>query len=115
MHFSPREPVNTLITEIYDFTDIADLASSPITDRQHVDMGYIILQICKQYKTGLKEWNERPMAYRTLANFKTHFRNVQIALRKTGEPTIYEGLNHSAIVDMVLEGIQAALDEHEPT
>ena len=94
---------------------MADLANSPITDCQRVDMGYIILQRCKQYKTGLKEWNERPLVDRTWANFKTHFRDVQIALRKTGELTIEEGLNHSAIVDMVSEGVRAALEEHEPT
>ena len=111
MQFAPQEPVDTLITEIDDLADIAELANSPITDRQRVDMGYIILQRCKQYKTGLKEWNERPLADRTWNNFKTHFRNVQIALRKTGELTIDEGLNHSAIVDMVTEGVRVALDE----
>ena len=37
MQFSPQEPVDTLITEIDDLTDIADLAGSPILDRQRVD------------------------------------------------------------------------------
>ena len=114
MQFSPQEPVDTLITEINDLADIADLATSPITDIKHFDMGYIFLQRCKQYETGLKEWNERPLADRTWANFKTHFRNVQISLCETGELTINEGLNHFAIVDVVAEGVWAELDEHEP-
>ena len=44
MQFSPQEPVNMLITEIDDLVDIADLAGSLITDRQRVDIGYIVLQ-----------------------------------------------------------------------
>ena len=35
-------------------------------------------------------------------------------MRKTGKLTINEELNHSTIVDLVLEGVWAALDEHEP-
>ena len=75
IQFSPQEPVNTLMTEIDNLADITDLATSAITDRQRLDMGYIILQRCKQYKTGLKEWNERPLVDRTWANFKTRFCN----------------------------------------
>ena len=44
MQFSPTEPVDMLITEIDDLANIADLAGSPITDRQRVDTGYIVLQ-----------------------------------------------------------------------
>ena len=102
-----------LITENNDLADITDIATSLITDRQRFNMGYIILQRCKQYKTGLRKWNEHPLADRTWANLKTQFCNVKIALRKTGELAINEGLNRSAIVDMVSEGVWAALDEHE--
>ena len=55
MQFLPQEPVDTLITEIDDLVDIADLAASPITDRQRVDMGYIILQRCKPFKTSIRK------------------------------------------------------------
>ena len=114
MQFSPQEPVDTLITEIDDLADIADIAGSPITDLQRVEIGYIVLQRCKPFKTGLREWNERPAADRTWANFKTHFRDAQISLRKTGDITIEEGLNHTAVVDMVAEGARTALAEHVP-
>ena len=113
MQFAPQEPIDTLVTEIDDLADIAEIAGSPITDRQRVDIGYIVLQRCKQYKTGLKEWNERAQADRTWNNFKNHFRDVQIALRKTGDLTIEEGLNHSEIINMVSEGVKAALEEHQ--
>ena len=43
MQFSPQEPVDTLVTGIKDLADIADLAGSMITDRQRVDIGYIVL------------------------------------------------------------------------
>ena len=112
MKFAPQEPVDTLVTEIEDLADIAEIAGSPITDRQRVDIGYIVLQRCRQYKTGLKERNERPQADRTWNNFKTHFRDIQIALRKTGDLTIDEGLNHTEIVNMISEGVRVALEDH---
>ena len=114
MNFQPTEPVDTLITEIDDLADIAELAGSPITDKQRVDIGYIVLQRCKPFKTGLREWNALPNIDQTWATFKTHFRDVQIALRKTGEISIEEGLNHTTVVNMVTEGIRAAFSEHEP-
>ena len=113
MQFMPQVPVDTMITEVDDLADIADLASLPITDRQRVDMGYIILQCCKPFKKCLCEWNGRPLAARTWANFKTHVRDAQIALRKTGEITVDEGLNHTNIVNMVTEGVRAALAEQQ--
>ena len=113
MQFNPQEPVDTLITEIDDLADIADLAGSPISDRQRVDLGYIILQQCKPFKTALREWNTLSVAGRTYNAFKTHFRDAQIALRKTGEITVAEGLNHAAVVDMVTEGVRAAFADHD--
>ena len=62
MQFSPTEPVDTLITKIDDLADIADLAGSPLTDRQRVDVGYIILQGAKPFKNSLCDWNACPAA-----------------------------------------------------
>ena len=55
MQFLPQEPVDMLNTEIDDLADVAELASSPIKDRQRVDMEYIILQCCKPFKTSLRK------------------------------------------------------------
>ena len=51
MQFAPNKPVDMLVTEIKDLVDIAEIAGSPITDYQRVDIGYIVLQLCRQYKT----------------------------------------------------------------
>ena len=114
MQFSPTEPVDTLITKINELADIADLAGSPLTDRQRVDIGYIVLQRSKPFKNSLRDWNTRPNVDRTYDNFKSHFRDAQIALRKTGEITVEEGLNHMEVVNMVTEGVRAAFAEQEP-
>ena len=55
MQFSANKPVDTLTTKINDLADIADLAESPISDRQRVDVGYLVLQRCRPFKTSLKE------------------------------------------------------------
>ena len=73
MQFSPAEPVDTLITEIDNLAAIADLAGSPISDCQRVDIGYLVLQRCKPFKNSLHDWNACPAVDRTYANFKTHF------------------------------------------
>ena len=80
-----------------------------------VNIGYIFLQQCKKYKTVLKEWNEPLLADRTWANFKINFRYAHIALCTTGEITINEGLNHTKIINMVLEDVCAEYKEREPT
>ena len=88
MQFSVNQLVDTLTTEIDELCNIADLSESPITDCQRVDMGYIVLQRCRPFKTHLKEWNNLPNANKTWANFKTHFRDAQVALHRTGKITM---------------------------
>ena len=65
-------------------------------------------------KTGLKVWTELPQQDRTWNNFKKYLRDVQIVLRKTGDLTIDEGLNHTKIINMVSEGLRVAFDKHTP-
>ena len=50
MKFSANKPVDMLTTEIDHLCNIADLAESPITDHQRVNMGYIVLQRCRPFK-----------------------------------------------------------------
>ena len=114
MQFVPQEPIEMLVTEINYLADIAEIAGSLITDHHRINIGYFVLQRDKQYKTGLKEWSKQPAVDCTWNNFKIHVHNVQIALRKTGELTIDEGLNHSEIFIMVSEVVCVALEEHEP-
>ena len=111
MQFSPTEPVDTLITDI---DDLADLAGSPLTDRQCVDIGYIILKQSKQFKNSLRNCNARQISDQTYTNFKSHFCDAQIALRKTGEITVEEGLNHVEVINMVTEGVRVSLPENVP-
>ena len=77
MQFSANKTVDTLTTEIDNLGDIADLAKSPILDCQCIDMGYIVLQRCRPFKTGLKEQSDLPNTDKTWANFKTYFGNAK--------------------------------------
>ena len=104
--------MDTLITEINDLADIADLLGSPITGCQCIDIGYIILQQCKPLKNSLRNWNALHAANRTYTNFKNHFRKAKIALRKTRKISVDEGLNHTAVVNMITEGVRVAFLEN---
>ena len=92
--------------------DIADLAGLPIIDCQCVDIGYIILQQRKPFKNSLYNWNAFHVPNCTYTKFKTHFCDTKIALHKTREITVYEGLNNTVVVDMVTEGVQAGFVEN---
>ena len=111
MTFSPRELADTLITENDDLVDIADLTGLAITDCQRVDIGYLVLQQCKPFKNSLRDWNALPPANRTYTNFKTHFCDAQIALHKTGEITVKEGINHTEMFNMGTKGVREAFAE----
>eukprot|EP00957_Ditylum_brightwellii_P187438 14275366-Ditylum_brightwellii.AAC.1 len=44
MHFDPIEPVDTIFSKIDNLADIAELAKDPISEKQKISIGYIILQ-----------------------------------------------------------------------
>ena len=57
MLFSPHDKVYTLNTDIDDLADISYLAEAPTSECQRIEIEYIVLQRCRPFKTGLKEWN----------------------------------------------------------
>ncbi len=84
MHFPPNEPVDTIFTEIDDLGTIAELARAPMTEQQKINMGYLLIQQTQVYSTALICWNQKEYHDQTWTTFKTHFRDAQNALLRTG-------------------------------
>ena len=109
MVFNPKEPVDTIFTEIEDLTDISNIAKNPITEAQKVNLAYLVLQRTGVFNSGLKTWNDKVPTDKTWDNCKSHFRNVQKGLRRTGRLTVEESMNHADLVNIVSEGVRDAM------
>ena len=113
LRFEPNEPIDTIFTEIDNYAEICALTNSPLSNKQQIDFGYILILKMLKYKSALRKWNELPAADKTYDNMKTVFRKAQRAIRKTGEITVQEGLNHTELVNFVSEGVFQAMGETE--
>ena len=113
LNFPPNEPVDTIFTEIDELGTIAEIPKAPISEQQKINMAYLLLQNTQVYTTALNKWNQRPAAEHSWENFKSHFRDAQKALRKTGSLTLGETINHAEIVNLVQQGVQMALADNE--
>ena len=114
MAFDVKEPVDTVFTTVDNIADIAKIAKSPLTEQQKIDMGYIILKKAKPFQSSLLKWDIKPATAKSWDNFKNFFRQVQVALHKTGGLTVQDGINHSELVNMVSEGVRQAMVERGP-
>ena len=113
LNFPPNEPVDTIFTEIDDLGTIAVLAKAPISEQQKINMGYLILQNTQVYNNALNQWNQLDPQQHNWENFKTHFRNAQKGLRRTGALTVQDSINHTDLLNLVQQGVQMALTEKD--
>ena len=110
--YQATDPVDVMLAEVDDLSDIAEIAKSPISDAQKVDMAYLLLQRTTKFSSALTKWNEKADADKTWDNFKKHARDAQLILRNTGQLTVQESMNQTEIVNLVSEGVRQALAEH---
>ena len=110
--FPPNEPVDTIFAEIDELGTIAELAQAPISDQQKINMGYLLLQNAQIYSNALNKWNQKDTADQTWENFKTHSRDAQKALRRTGALTVQDSMNHADLINLVQQGVQMAMAEN---
>ena len=117
MTFDPTEPVDAIFTEIEDFADIAETINDPISTVQKCKLAYVVLQNTKRFKSGLREWDRKPLTDKTWDNFQSHFREVQRQLRRTGDLTIEQTMDNEQLINMVsseiVNKVQQALEANQ--
>ena len=64
---------------------MCEIADSPITEKQTIDYGYMLIMKTLKYKSRLKAWNALPTKRKYWGHFKTMFREAQKAMRKAGD------------------------------
>ena len=93
---------------------MCEIAESPITEKQTVDYGYMLIMKTLKYKSTLKAWNALSTENKDWARFKTMFREAQKAMRKTGELHNNVGINHTELLNVVSEGVKQGLISATP-
>ena len=114
LSFPPDEPVDTIFSEIDDLAAIAEIANSPLTPSQKVNIAYIHFQKCHIYKSALAKWDEKEWADQTWANFKTHFRTAHKTLRRTGALTLNDTMNKDQVMNLVSDQVLQVLQDLAP-
>lgn len=114
LRYPANEPVDTIFTEVENYQELCEMAESPLSDKQTIDYGYMLITKTLKYKSTLKAWNALPAAEKTWNNFKNVFRKSQKAMRKTGELNSPDGLNHTELVNVVSEGVKQGIFEATP-
>ena len=114
LSFAPSEPVDTIFAEIDDLASIAEIANSPITANQKINMAYILFQKTQVYKSALTRWDEKPSYDKDWDTFKLHFRTAYKSLRRTGALTIRDTLERDEVMNLVTDGVHQVLNAYRP-
>lgn len=100
-----RIPLETLWSRIDDLKDLSDQANSPYTQKQCINIAYILILSTKKFKDYIMQWNRRPHVQQTWMNFKSDFTAAQNELKEYGALTMEDSELHCAnIVSDVIRG-----------
>ena len=86
--YDTAEPVDTIFNKINWFQDLCELCDNSKTDRQLVQIAYIIFNRTRIFIDALLQWNKKHTNDKSYANFKTHMRAAYQALREVGALTV---------------------------
>ena len=114
LRYPANEPIDTIFTEVENYQELCEIAESPITEKQTIDYGYMLIMKTLKYKSTLKAWNALPTAGKDWKSFKKMFREAQKAMRKTGELHSNVGINHTELLNVVSEGVKQGLISATP-
>ena len=112
--YNPRGPIASVFSVVDDLVKLAALATKHISLAQQVNIGYVILHKTGKFSQPIVEWNRKPIADKTWANFKTHFCTSHKELRAITDLTAQDAvMYHANMVRDVVVGLQEALSAPE--
>ena len=90
--------------------DLVNAVGSPYTAQHVINLGYVLINKCGKFGTGIREWNRIPQDQRTWDAFQTHFSQAHCKLRESGKLEIRETPFDTAnFVQEIVEGVQQVL------
>ena len=100
--YNPVEPIDTGFNKIDRFSDLCELASDPILDRQQVNLGYKIIFENNAFRDSLKVWNKKPTVDKPYATMKMYMREEYNYFDEVGALTIKNtALNQANILQLL--------------
>jgi len=94
--YNPTTSVDSVFNKINWFQDLCNLSNNKKTDRQLVQLAYIIFNRSKAFMDVLLKWNAQKVADKTYKKFKIHMRQGYHALREVGALAIKDSELHYA-------------------
>jgi len=121
LQFDITQPVDTVFNTVEDLAELAEHATSPMTEQQQIDMAYVILAREPILQQDIRLWNRRPVAERTWPNLVTHFREAQsdlsalpVAADMYRQQPGHQANSASAIADLVAQRLWDSMPEEAP-
>jgi hypothetical protein len=71
--WDPQQPVESFFKQIQDFTDYSEAGGVLIGHPQQINVVYAKIFATGHFMSACRRWNEKPLADKTWAQFKTHF------------------------------------------
>ena len=105
----PNDPIDLLFVEIDDLKDIYILQKNELTEKQLVDLAYVIVERAKVFKKDLRDWNKMDEDSQKWSDFKIHFRKAQQELRDSGDLTVERALDKTEVINAVSATINTLL------
>ena len=108
--YNPRDSIASVFSVVDNLVELAELAATPISLAQQVNIGYVILHKTGKFLQPIVDWNWKPVVDNTWANFKTHFRTAHKELRATTNLTAQDaGMHHSNMFRDVVVALQETM------
>jgi hypothetical protein len=71
--WDPQQPVESLFKKIHDCADYSEAGGVLIVHPQQINVGYANIFSTGHFMSACRRWNEKPLAEKTWAQFKSHF------------------------------------------
>ena len=99
MSWQPTDPLVLLTRPIEQLQKLATTAGIPYTDSQILEKGLTLIRSTRDFEYALTQWEDKPQDDKTWANFKTHFHEAQLQLKKIRGPTMQQaGYQHANVL-----------------
>ena len=110
MFYDPTHPIDVIFNKVEDLSNLAAAARADYTERQLINISYVIINTTGKYQPYIREWSRLTQDQHAWANFKTHFRRAHQELKEAGDLKIRDTQFNSAnIVQEVIDGVQSVL------
>ena len=113
--YDPQLPVDKVFSKITLFQNLCVITNNDCTDKQLIQMVYLIFNRTRAFVDALKKWNSMETDTKTFATFKKHMREEHQALKQVGTLTLQDSTFYQANMVQHQDDLQACIDKQVKT